>query len=83
MRQILSTFAIRFFGGYFICAAAADSKRRKGVALLVKEQEGFRVENEKAVGPNVISFELITGEKERGDVVGCYLPPSDKKGEMQ
>ena len=49
-----------------------------------KERDGFRVENEKAVGPNVISFELITGDdegkEERWYVVGCYLPPSDKRG---
>ena len=34
------------------------------MALLVKEQEGFRVENEKTVGLNVILFELVTGENE-------------------
>ena len=32
---------------------------------MVKEREGFKVENERAVGPNVISFELITGVDER------------------
>ena len=49
------------------------------MALFVKEREGFRVENEKAMGPNIISFELVTGddeeEEERWCVVGCYLPP--------
>ena len=49
---------------------------------MAKERDGFRVENEKAVGPNIISFDLITGndegEEERWYVVGCYLPPSDK-----
>ena len=54
---------------------------------MLKDREVFKVENEKAVGPNVISFELITGddkgEEERWYVVGCYLPPSDKEGEAQ
>ena len=52
------TFAIRKFEGYSILSAATDSERRGGSALLVKEREGFKDENKKAVGPNVILFEL-------------------------
>ena len=50
---------------------------------LVRETNYFTVKNEKAVGPNVISFELVTGRRqnERWYVVGCYLPPSDKERE--
>ena len=69
-------FATRSFWGYSILAAAADSERRGGVALLVKESNAFTIENERARGPNVISFELVTGE-ERWFVVGCYLTPSE------
>ena len=80
------TFATREFEGYSVLAAA-DSERRGGVAPLAKERDRFRVENKKAVGPNVILFELITGDDEGGKewwyVVGCYLPPSDKEGEAQ
>ena len=51
---------------------------------MVKEREGFKVENERAVGPNVISFELITGdnkgEEERWYMMECYLPPLTKRG---
>ena len=40
------------------------------------------MENEKAVGPNVILFKLLTGRrKDKRWYVGCYLPPSDKEGE--
>ena len=74
-------FASRSFGDYSILAAAADSERRGGVALLVRESDAFTVENERARGANIISFELITGREERWFVVGCYLPPSDKGGE--
>ena len=78
-KMVNITFATCSFEEYSILAAAADSKRRGGVALLVKDREGFRVENEKVVGPNVISFELITsgdeGEGERWYVVKCHLPP--------
>ena len=73
-------FASRSFGDYSILAAAADSERRGGVALLVRESDAFTVENERARGANIISFELITGQEERWFVVGCYLPPSDKGG---
>ena len=47
------------------------------MVLLVRENDLFTVENEKAVGPNIISFELLTGRRkdERWYVVGCYLPP--------
>ena len=31
---------------------------------MVREREGFSVENDRAVGPNVISFELVTGKGE-------------------
>ena len=77
-------FAARNFKGYLILVTAADSDRRLGgVALLVRETNYFTVENEKAVGPNVISLKLVTGRRknERWYVVGCYLPPSDKEGE--
>ena len=52
------------------------------MALLVRGTNYFKVENEKAVGPNVISFKLITGRRqnERWYAVGCYHPPSDKEG---
>ena len=73
-------FAARNFEGYAILAAAADSDRRGGVALLVRENDNFSVENEKVRGPNVISFELITGKDERWYAVGCYLPPTDVEG---
>ena len=70
-------FVSRSFEGYSILAAAADSDRRGGVALSVRETDYFTVENEKAVGPNIISFELVTGRRqiERWCVVGCYLLP--------
>ena len=45
------------------------------MALLVKERERFRVENEKAMGPNVILFKLITGDyegEEERSGVDCF-----------
>ena len=46
-------FTSRLFGEYSILAVAADSERRGGVALLVKKNDAFTIENEKAQGPNI------------------------------
>ena len=46
--------------------AAADSNRRGGIALLVRENDLFAVENEKVRrGLNVILFELMISPDER------------------
>ena len=50
---------------------------------MVRDSEWVRVENEKVVGNNVISFELALNKEERFFAVGCYFPPSDKKGEAR
>ena len=50
------------------------------VALAVRENSLFRTENERIVGPNVISFEMVVAKYERWFVVGCYLLPSDTGG---
>ena len=65
MKIVDSTIAARSFAGYPILVAA-DSKKQADVfyLLMVKKQEGFIVKNEKAVGPNVICFELVTSRKE-------------------
>ena len=58
-----------------------------GVELIAKDNGAFSIENEKTVGPNVITFELITGKTasviERWYVARYYLPPSDKEGKAQ
>ena len=52
------------------------------MALLfrVKEKK-YIIEEEKTRGKNVISFHMELGEA-RYHVVGCYIPLSDKTGEM-
>lgn len=66
---------------------AAASANCGGLSLLWKDKEEdlFRMENQKVMGPNVLKFEFVTGKPQRGDeeryfVVGCYVPPSDKDG---
>ena len=71
--------------GLFNIDGGGGQQQEGGVALLVKENGIFTVENEKAVGLNTISFELVTGlrRNEQWYVVGCCLPPSDKEGETR
>ena len=61
-----------FFAGYSILAAVTDSKRPVAVvALMVKEREGFSMENEIVMG-GTLSFLLSSssGERERRSA-GC------------
>ena len=60
---------------------ATDVKqpRFSGVALLWEESELYESEEAKARGPNVITFELMTGT-DRYSVVGGYIPPSQVAG---
>ena len=57
------------------------SARLGGVALLWEESELYELEETKARGPNVITFELMMGT-DRYYVVGRYIPPYDVTGTM-
>ncbi len=53
---------------------------RGGIALLWKEDhQGFEVESAKIVTPNLLTFQLVTGD-ERFYCMGVYLPPADTMG---
>ena len=77
-------FANREFEGYSILVAATDNERQGRIVLFLNERYGFRVEIEKAVGPNIISFELITGDgegkKSGGTWWGAISPPLTNRG---
>ena len=73
-------FATKQWTGYTIKTAAAGSTSCGGVALLARDNDWVRVEDVKAVGNNVILFELVLNKHERFFAVGCYFPPSDKGG---
>ena len=70
-----------FFCKVFYFDGGSIQQEVMGLTLLVNERESVSVENEKTVGPNVISFEFVTGKKERWYVVRCYLPPSNRERE--
>ena len=66
----------RFSSGYTVVATDAPSAHQGGIALCVRENDIFEVEETKIWHPNVLSFELVTGV-DRYFVVGCYIPPDD------
>ena len=63
----------------------ATANARGGVTLIYRDSPLFQLENEKVQGPNLITFELVVGEKElteRWFVVGAYIAPSDRDGSI-
>ena len=51
--------------------------------MLVRDIKWVQVENEKVVGNNVISFEMVLNKEEIFFAVGCYFLPSDKEGKAR
>ena len=70
----------RLASGYKILASKAASHNQGGIALLWKENHrGFEVESAKIVTPNLLTFQLVTGN-ERFYCMGVYLPPLTQWG---
>ena len=58
----------------------ATSPQQGGVALLrEKGHQDFEVEAVTITSPNLLTFQLVTGE-ERYFVMGAYIPPADTMG---
>ena len=60
--------------GYSIVATDAPIRHRGGVAVFHWTEPQFAMEAVQKFGPNVIGFQLVTGER-RWYIVGCYLAP--------
>ena len=66
--------------GYRVISSKATSPQQGGVALLWEEgHQDFEVEAVTIVSPNLLTFQLVTGE-ERYFVMGAYIPPADMTG---
>ena len=63
-------------GGYSVIATNACSRLQGGVALCWRENDRFVVEEQRTLGANVITCQMVTGHG-RYYLIGCYLPPSD------
>ncbi len=62
-------------------SSKAASPHQGGVALLWRELEdqGFLVEAAHIASPNILTFQLVTGE-DRFFVIGAYISPADTTG---
>jgi hypothetical protein len=54
----------RMTSGYKVLSTKAPSKHKEGIALLWQpDHEGFEVEATRVVTPNLITFQLVTGDE--------------------
>jgi hypothetical protein len=69
--------------GYRVILSKVTSPQQGGVALLWEEgRQDFEVEAVTIVSPNLLTFQLVTGEGtgEHYFVMGAYIPPVDTTG---
>ena len=66
----------RFSSEYHVLATDAASRTQGGVALVYRDSPYWQVESAIFHGPNVISAEIVSGNKRYG-IVGAYVPPKD------
>ena len=66
----------QYSSGYNVTVSNAVSASQGGIALFWRDNELYEVKEVATRGPNVLTFELVTGQM-RFFVVGAYIPPSD------
>ena len=64
--------------GYNVIATDAPSRHRGGVALFYRSTPHLVVEAVERCGPNVMVFQVATGER-RWHIVRAYVTPEDKE----
>ena len=64
--------------GYSVIATDALSRHRGGIALFYRSKPHFVVEAVEKFGPNVLGFQVATGER-RWYIVGAYIAPEDEE----
>ena len=67
----------RGLDGYNVIATEAPSRHRGGVAIFYRSTPHFVVEAVERCGPNVMVFQVATGEQ-RWHIVGAYVSPEDE-----
>ncbi len=72
MNEIYTQFSL----GDNVFTSNSVSVRQGGIAFFWRDNDLYEIKESKIRGPNVLSFDLLTGKK-RFYVVGAYLPPSD------
>ena len=70
----------RLASGFKILPSKAASHNQGGIALSWKENHpGYEVESARIAMPNLLTFQLVTGD-ERFYCMGIYIPPTDTMG---
>jgi len=75
--KVANGLHICFSSGYSVIASKAISRHRRGVALVWREGNAYEVEETRFYGPNVMTFQLVTGA-DQYYVVRCYIPPFNR-----
>jgi hypothetical protein len=66
----------RWSSGYNIRSTHAPSKWQGGISHFWRTSETYEIEDVELRGPNVLSFQLVSGAT-RWYIMGCYIPPTD------
>ena len=61
---------------YRVVATDAPSRHSGGITMFYRVGAGFAVEEVRPYGPNVLSFEVVSGRR-RWYITGCYLAPDE------
>jgi hypothetical protein len=65
---------MKSLSGYLVLALKATSPHQRGVGLIWREDhDGFEVETIRPLTPNLMSFQLVMGNK-RYYLMGIYIP---------
>jgi hypothetical protein len=69
-----------FLSGFKVLSSKAASRYQGGIALLWREgHQGVEVEAARILTPNLLTFQLVMGDK-RFYCMGVYIPPNDTMG---
>lgn len=75
--KVTNNLYAKSYDGYNIRCSMAISHNQGGIALITRETDLWQIESERTHGHNVMSFEIVSGNK-RTPVIGAYIPPSEE-----
>ena len=67
---------MREASGFWVMEKEVPSSHHGSVVIFYREADHFAIEEFHLHGPNIISFQLMTG-RQRWNVMGCYIAPND------
>ena len=73
--KLTDSIYTRGSSGYSVITTDAPSRHRRGIAFFYRSEPYFVVEALEKFGPNVLGFQLVTGER-RWTIIGAYIVPT-------